>query len=106
MPRVDFVQANGSTVTVDAWIGGSLMEAAVSRGVEGIDALCGGACCCATCHIYVGETWLGVVGPAGGDEGALLDSTDLRRPDSRLACQIRVCEEIHGMRVAVAPRAD
>jgi ferredoxin, 2Fe-2S len=82
------------------------MEAAVAYGVEGIDALCGGACACATCHVYVDPHWLPLVGAPGTGEADLLEATDFPQSNSRLACQIRLSDEFDEMTVRVAPRLD
>jgi len=104
--KVHFVQPNGRYVAAVATAGISLMEAAVSYGVEGIDALCGGACACATCHVYVDPQWLPLVGAPGNEEAGLLEATDFRQSNSRLACQIRLSDEFDEMTVKVAPRLD
>lgn len=82
------------------------MEAAVGVGVEGIDGLCGGACACATCHVYIDRRWAAEVGSAGDDERAMLDGSDLYRPNSRLGCQVRLTEAMDGMVVEVAREAE
>jgi ferredoxin, 2Fe-2S len=104
--KVHFVQPNGRYVAAAAAAGMTLMEAAVSYGVEGIDALCGGACACATCHVYVDPQWLPLVGVPGIGEADLLEATDFPQSNSRLACQIRLSDEFDEMTVRVAPRLD
>lgn len=103
MIRIHFVTADGSDAHVDACAGVSLMEAAVGAGVAGIDAICGGACACGTCQVYVDSRWFEIVGPPGEIEAALLEGTGVARPNSRLACQIRVDSQLDGMSVEVAP---
>jgi 2Fe-2S ferredoxin len=66
-------------------------------------ALCGGCCSCATCHVHVGEEWLGRLLPMGADEDDLLDSSSYRGPDSRLSCQIEFGEALDGLTVTIAP---
>lgn len=84
--------------------GVSLMEVARRSGVPGIAADCGGACSCATCHVYVGAAWREQVGPPDDIEFAMLDMVaDVARDDSRLACQIRLNEALDGLVVTVAP---
>ena len=105
MAKINFIHSDGAVCTVNACGGITLMEAAVGSGVEGIDAMCGGACACATCHIYIEDPWLSAVGSPGTDERDLLADSDFLRPNSRLACQIRVSEAFDGMTVRVAPRS-
>jgi 2Fe-2S ferredoxin len=99
------LQADGTEVRItDAQAGESLMEAARRAGVEGIVAECGGACSCATCHVYVGEQWFPLVGEPDQVEEEMLDMVDhIRRPTSRLSCQIRLTEELSGIVAEVAP---
>jgi 2Fe-2S ferredoxin len=73
------------------------MEAARDNNVPGIEAECGGACACATCHVYVEQDWLAVTGPALGTERELLDFTDGFEEGSRLSCQIDVTNDMDGL---------
>ena len=77
------------------------MRAAVSNGVPGIDAECGGACACATCHVYIQPEWLDRVGPAQGGEREMLDFALDVRGGSRLACQITVSPQLNGLVVGM-----
>ncbi len=102
---VTLVEDNG-TVRVIENIGPrqTLMEVARANGVEGILADCGGACACATCHVYVDPDWLDRVGAPDEIEAEMLDMvSDLHRPGSRLSCQIRLERELDGLKVTVAP---
>ena len=83
---------------------GSLMQAAVKNGVDGIDADCGGVCSCATCHVKVRPEWLDRVGPAGTTEQTLLELEDKATPHSRLACQIKITDRLDGLVVDVVGR--
>ncbi|MGH7488871.1 MAG: 2Fe-2S iron-sulfur cluster-binding protein [bacterium] len=105
MPRITFIDRAGTKRGVVAVAGGTLMETAVAHGIDGIDALCGGACACGTCHIYAREPWLSCVGLPGDIEQALLESTGRRRAGSRLSCQLMISEDLDGMIVEVAPTA-
>lgn len=81
------------------------METAVKNGVKGIVAECGGACACATCHVYVDEAFLGAVGEANDQEDDTLDGTAAERmPNSRLSCQIKMRTELDGLTVRIAPK--
>ena len=101
MPKVIFIQKDGNASAVNALPGDSIMETAVDNDIDGIIAECGGACSCATCHIYVENAWLGKLPPPDSLEDGMLDCVIERRPNSRLSCQIRVSDEIDGIVVHV-----
>ena len=103
--KVTFAQADGSEQTIeDAEVGRSLMEVARENGVPGILADCGGGCACATCHVYVDDQWREVVGGSDEIESEMLDMvSDLRQDNSRLSCQIKLRDDLDGLRVTVAP---
>ena len=101
MPRVTFIQADGSSSEVEALSGDSIMETAIDNDIDGIVAECGGACSCATCHVYVEDQWLGKLPAPDALEDGMLDCVIDRRPNSRLSCQIRVSDEIDGITVHV-----
>ncbi|MDP3905907.1 2Fe-2S iron-sulfur cluster-binding protein [Novosphingobium sp.] len=105
--KVQFVDPKGELAVInDAEVGHTLMEVAKAHGVEGIMGDCGGACACATCHVYVDEAWRAKVGEADEIESEMLDLvSDIVRPGSRLSCQIKVTEELDGLIVTVAPAA-
>lgn len=105
MPLVTFVDAQGSTTEVQASAGLSVMQAAVTNGLPGIAADCGGAASCATCHVYVDPTWLDRLSNPSEDEEAMLDCTaSERRPNSRLSCQIPLSDELDGLVVMLPDR--
>lgn len=98
MPHITFIEANGHTQTVDLTEGWSLMQGATAQGIEGILGECGGSCACATCHCYVDETRLGDLPAASEAELAMLDQVAAeRRPNSRLACQIKATAALEGL---------
>jgi len=97
MTRITFIEHNGEQREVEAADGSSLMLAAVSSEVPGIDADCGGCCSCGTCHVYVNEEWLGKLRPMEDDEEDVLDMVKGRRDNSRLACQIQVNGKLDGL---------
>lgn len=99
MPKVVFTDHDGTVRLVEAETGLSLMEAARNNGIEGIVAECGGMCACATCHVYVADSWFSRVGPPNEDEEPMLDFIDERKPNSRLACQIELSNELDGLEV-------
>ena len=101
MVTVTFIESSGKERVVDAPEGSTLMEAAVKNGVGGILAECGGACTCATCHVYVDAAWAGKVGGASGDEEEMLTLAVDPQPTSRLSCQISLNAELDGLVVRV-----
>jgi len=104
MAKITYITADGTTYEVDAENGSTVMEAAIHNQVPGIEAECGGACACATCHVYIEEPWNEVVGPPQPMEEDMLDFGYDVRPNSRLSCQIRVSDAIDGMIVRVPDR--
>lgn len=106
MPFITFIQADGSEQIVDADSGASLMAYATRDGVPGIEAECGGAMSCATCHVHILPEWQAVTGPASDQEAGMLDWRDEYDPAaSRLSCQIILTDEMDGMRVTVPSQA-
>ena len=99
MPKITFVDVGGTVRSVEAEIGATVMETAVKNGVPGIEAECGGACACATCHVYVDEAWLEKTGEPAPMEQDMLDFARDVRANSRLSCQIKVSEELDGLLV-------
>ena len=97
MPIIIFIEPDGTRRKVEAQAGQSVMEAAVQNGVKGVDADCGGACSCATCHGYVDEAWHGRIEPAEPVELEMLDFAYMRAQGSRLTCQIKVNDRMEGL---------
>lgn len=97
MPRITFVSFDGASRTVEAPVGATAMEVAVKNLVPGIDAECGGACACATCHVYVDEAWQEAVGEPAPMEEDMLDYAFDMRPSSRLSCQIKLTAALDGL---------
>jgi 2Fe-2S ferredoxin len=104
MVNITFIDAAGVSRTVEAEAGATVMETAVRHGVPGIEAECGGACACATCHVYVAEAWSEKVGSPQSMEEDMLDFAFDVRPTSRLSCQIRVTDEMDGLTVHTPSR--
>lgn len=97
MPDITFVHADGSTETLDAPDGDTVMEVATDAGVDGILGECGGFALCATCHVYATEPAPGAFPPIGiAEEGMLEGTASPRLPNSRLSCQLPVTENIDG----------
>jgi ferredoxin, 2Fe-2S len=101
MPKITFIQPDGNRQIVEAEPGMTLMETAKKNLIEGIEAECGGACACATCHVYVDDAWREKVGPPATMEEDMLDFAFDVRPSSRLSCQIKVTEALDGLVVSV-----
>lgn len=101
MPSITFIEFNGSRHTVDAVVGQSLMKAAVANSVPGIDAECGGACACATCHVYIANDWQARIGQAVANEQEMLDFANEVQGSSRLACQITISAAMDGLVVSM-----
>ncbi|MEM9570387.1 MAG: 2Fe-2S iron-sulfur cluster-binding protein [Pseudomonadota bacterium] len=99
MVKVIFIDHEGLERSVDADVGASVMESAIKAGIPGIDADCGGACACATCHVYVDRSFLEIVGKPEEMEQSMLDFAENVQENSRLSCQISVSEELDGLRV-------
>lgn len=98
MTTISFIQHDGRVDRIEDVRGDvSLMEVAVKNAVPGIDADCGGACACATCHVYVDPDWLTAVGPRTEMERAMLEFAEGVQDSSRLACQIRVDSSLDGL---------
>jgi len=101
MVKVTYIQPDGSRGTIAAEPGATLMETAVDNDIDGIVAECGGACSCATCHVYVDATWLAKLPPPDAQEDGMLDCVLERRENSRLSCQIELSEELDGLVVQI-----
>jgi 2Fe-2S ferredoxin len=104
MPKITFVTADGNRTDVEAAEGSTVMENAIKNMVQGIEAECGGACACATCHVYVDDAWSGKTGSPEPMEEDMLDFAYDVKPTSRLSCQIKVTSELDGLVVHVPER--
>lgn len=100
MPKVIFVDHEGNRREIEAKQGTTIMEAAVQNLVPGIDADCGGACACATCHVYVDEAWFGKLKARDDMEESMLDFAEDVKDTSRLSCQIQLTDELDGIVVS------
>ena len=104
MVEITYIDDAGTARTVEAEIGSTVMETAIRNGIPGIEAECGGACSCATCHVFVDEAWTDAVGQPQQMEEDMLDFAFDVRPNSRLSCQIRVTPELDGLIVRTPAR--
>src|SRR5467141_848210 len=104
MAKIHFVDHSGETRTIEVENGATVMEAAIRHGIPGIEAECGGACACATCHVHVDAAWRETVGAPSPMEEDMLDFGYYVQPDSRLSCQIKVTAELDGLVVRTPER--
>ncbi|MDG4881367.1 MAG: (2Fe-2S)-binding protein [Mesorhizobium sp.] len=104
MTKLTFIANDGTQFDVEAENGSTVMENAIRNAVPGIEAECGGACACATCHVYVDEAWTAEVGEPEAMEEDMLDFAYDVRPNSRLSCQIKVRDALDGLVVRVPER--
>jgi len=105
MAKITYVEYSGKEHVVEVANGMTVMEGARDNGIEGIEADCGGACACSTCHVYVDEAWVDKLPPKQAMEEDMLDFA--YEPDpvrSRLTCQIKVTEALDGLRVNMPER--
>lgn len=104
MTKITYIDSFGEARTIDAEDGTTLMEAAIRNVIPEITAECGGACACATCHVYIGEEWLALAGTRSEKEEDMLDFAYKVQPNSRLCCQVKVTPEMEGMIVTTPDR--
>jgi 2Fe-2S ferredoxin len=104
MAKITYIASDGTRFDVDAENGSTVMENAIKNAVPGIEAECGGACACATCHVYVDDAWMAKTGLAESMEEDMLDFAYDIQPGSRLSCQIKVTDELDGLIVKVPER--
>ena len=97
MPKITFIEHDGSVHTVEAELGSTVMETALKNDVSSIVAECGGGCSCATCLVHVDEKWFAIVGPPSEEENQMLDTAFEVKETSRLSCQIKVTEALDGL---------
>jgi 2Fe-2S ferredoxin len=104
MAKITFIDSEGTARTVDGEVGSTVMETAIKNGVPEIEAECGGACACSTCHLYVDQAWWEKVGVPSPMEADMLDFAFEVKPNSRLSCQIKVADELDGLVVTTPSR--
>lgn len=97
MPKATYIEYGGTVHELDVPLGESLMQAAVSNGVPGIDGDCGGQCACATCQVYVDAPWLDGLPPPEEAETEMLNFASSTQDNSRLACQIHMTDALAGI---------
>ncbi|MDB5471270.1 MAG: 2Fe-2S ferredoxin [Caulobacter sp.] len=97
MAKITYVEHDGTEHTIEVKNGMSVMEGAIKNNVPGIVADCGGACACATCHVYVDAAWEGKTGEKSAMEESMLDFAENVEDSSRLSCQIKVSDALDGL---------
>ena len=97
MAKITYIEHSGAEHVVEVKSGLSVMEGSVKNNLPGIDADCGGACACATCHVYVDAAWADKTGKPSAMEESMLDFAENVEPTSRLSCQIKVTDELDGL---------
>jgi ferredoxin len=103
MPKLTVVTRDGARQEIEATNGVSVMDVIRNAGIGELLAICGGCCSCATCHVYVDESFFDGLPAIRPDEDDLLDSSEHRQANSRLSCQVPVTDAIDGMTVTIAP---
>jgi len=104
MTKITFIDHNGTARTVEGEVGATVMETAIKNGIPGIEAECGGACACSTCHVYVDPAWTDKLGEVGPMEQDMLDFAYEVQSNSRLSCQLKVSEALDGLVVRTPER--
>ncbi len=104
MPRIIYVEHNGTEHEIDVPVGTNLMQGAVNQLVPGIEGDCGGLCACGTCHVHLDAPYFELAGAADELEQGMLEFAFEVDASSRLSCQIEVTEAMEGMRVRMPSR--
>ena len=104
MPKITYIDSDGTARTVEAELGATVMETAINNDIPGILATCGGSCSCATCHVYVEASWFARLPPPALEESDMLDTAHDLQDTSRLSCQIKVTEALDGLTVTTPQR--
>ena len=103
MHRILVVTRDGAEHVLNANIGRSLMEVIREGGIDDLQALCGGCCSCATCHVFVDVGLSDQLAPMTEEESEILEGSSHRAPSSRLSCQVRMTAALDGLRVTISP---
>ena len=97
MPKITFIEHNGTEHCVDAEVGQTLMQVAMNNMIQGIIGDCGGNCACGTCHIYIDPSWEAKVPPPEPGEKDMIECTLYPQENSRLSCQVAVTPQLDGL---------
>lgn len=101
MPNITFVEHDGTSHTIDAEVGNTILQTALENMIEGFSAECGGSGNCATCHCYIGAQWLDKIQTPDDNEEQMLEMVTEPQAGSRLSCQLKVMEEHQGLTVYI-----
>jgi 2Fe-2S ferredoxin len=104
MAKITYISFDGKEYVIEAANGSTVMENAVKNSVPGIEAECGGACACATCHVYIDDAWTEKVGAPQAMEEDMLDFAFEMKPQSRLSCQVTMSDDLDGLVVKIPER--
>ncbi|MDF1720394.1 MAG: 2Fe-2S iron-sulfur cluster-binding protein [Minwuia sp.] len=104
MPVIHITNRAGTETTLEAESGISVMENLRDNDYE-VDAICGGSCACATCHVYIDAAWQSKLAPPEPDEQGLVEDEPTFKPTSRLSCQIEMTDALDGLKLTIAPEA-
>ena len=99
MPKITYIDQKGNSKTIEVENGLTVMEGAVQNNITGIDADCGGSMACATCHVYVEDSWFNKLLKAEDSENDMIDMAFEPKKNSRLSCQLIVTNELNGLKV-------
>ena len=97
MPKITFIRTDGSHLVLEGSVGQTVMQLATGHGIPEIEADCGGACACATCHVIVEHEWADRLPPQGTMEAEMIDFVAGPTPTSRLSCQLTIAEAFDGL---------
>lgn len=103
MAQIYVTDTKGKKAVIDIKDGSTLMQTITGAGFDDLLAICGGMCSCATCHVYIDEDRLSDLPGMSIDEQELLSVSEHSHSNSRLACQLRMTDEMDGLRVTIAP---
>ncbi|MCB1832979.1 MAG: 2Fe-2S iron-sulfur cluster binding domain-containing protein [Geminicoccaceae bacterium] len=102
MAKIVVIDREGAEHEIEGTVGWSVMEVVREASLP-IEAACGGCCACATCHVYVDQPWLDKLDKPDADEELMLDEAFEVQDNSRLSCQIKLSDELDGIRITLAP---
>ena len=103
MPKINVVNRAGKQPVTEAKAGQTLMEILRDQNMD-VEAICGGCCSCATCHVFIDDAWASKLPARSADEQELVEETESYKPaNSRLSCQIKMTDALDGISVTVAP---
>jgi 2Fe-2S ferredoxin len=104
MPKITFIRPDGSQQVLEGSVGQSVMQLATAHGITEIEADCGGACACATCHVIVDAAWAGRLPPLGVMEADMIEFAADVTPTSRLSCQLSITDALDGLTIYLPSR--